>query len=218
MPDITVLVAEDHTIVRKGLCSLLESERGIRVVGEAEDGRQAVAMALRLVPDVVLMDITMPQLNGLEATRQIVDRAPSIKVLMLTVHVAEEYAAQALRAGASGYLVKDTAPEELASAIHAVYRGRLALSATLSADLFRRHAFEGDAKADDLYDGLTIREREVLQLIAEGHPNREIARLLDVAVKTVETHRTHILRKLRLDGTAALTRYAIRRGIVSPEL
>ena len=218
MPDISVLIAEDHTNVRKGLCRLLEGETGIRVVGEAENGREAVALARRLLPDVVLMDITMPQLNGLEATRQIVEHGTRTKVLILTVHLDEEYAAEALRAGASGYLVKETASEELASAIHAVYRGRLALSATLSADLFRRHAFEGDAKADDLYDGLTIREREVLQLIAEGHPNREIARLLDVAVKTVETHRTHILRKLRLDGTAALTRYAIRRGIVSPEL
>ena len=217
MPDISVLVAEDHTNVRKGLCRLLEGETGIRVVGEAENGREAVALARRLLPDVVLMDITMPQLNGLEATRQIVEHGTRTKVLILTVHLDEEYAAEALRAGASGYLVKDTAPEELASAIRAVHQGRMALSAGLSADLFRRHAFERGAEGEDPYDSLTAREREVLQLIAEGYPNREIASLLHVAVKTIETHRTHILRKLSLDDTAALTRYAIRRGIANAE-
>jgi DNA-binding NarL/FixJ family response regulator len=215
MSKIRVLLAEDHTIVRKGLRSLLDDEAGIEVIGEAQDGREAVEKVQQLLPDVVLMDITMPALSGLEATRQIKKRFPEVQVLILTMHATEEYIFQILRAGASGYVVKQAAPNELISAIQAVYRGESFLSPSISKKIIEEYIRQAEAMAErDSYDQLTTREREVLQLIAEGHSTREIAELLHISTKTVETHRAHLMDKLDTYSTAELTQYAIRKGVI----
>jgi two-component system, NarL family, response regulator NreC len=215
MNTIRILLAEDHTIVRKGLRSLLDGEAGIRVVGEAADGREAVGKVGQLLPDVVVMDIAMPALNGLEATRQIRNRFPKVKVLILTMHADEEYIPQVLQAGASGYVVKQAAPEELVSAVQAVYQGELFLSPSISRTVTQEYARQAEASTgQDHDDPLTPREREVLQLIAEGQPPRQIAHLLCISTKTVETHRAHLMGKLDAHSTAELTQYAIRKGIV----
>ena len=216
MSKIKVLLAEDHTIVRQGLRSLLDGETEIEVVGEAEDGRQAIEQAQRLLPDVVLMDITMPVLNGLEATRQIKKLFPQVKVLVLTVHSTEEYIFQILRAGASGYVVKQAAVSELVQAIQTVYQGDSFLSSSISRRVVEEYGRRAEAM-EDKHDKLTDREREVLQLVAEGRTNREIAQLLHVTVKTVEAHRKHVMDKLSLHSTAELTRYALRKGMVGPD-
>ncbi len=216
MSEIRVLLAEDHTIVRKGIRSLLDSEVTISIVGEAENGRQAIEQVERLLPDVVVMDIGMPELNGLEATRQIKKRFPDVRVLILTVHTGEEYVLQILRAGASGYLVKQAAPTDLVSAIQAAYRGGIFLSPSISRKVVDEYVEQASATAElDSYEKLTDREREVLQLIAEGHSTRQIAEQLHVSVKTVETHRAHLTGKLELHSTAELTQYAIRKGVIS---
>jgi two-component system response regulator NreC len=218
MKKIRVLLAEDHTIVRKGLRSILDAEDSIEVVGEAEDGRAAVEAVEHLRPDVVLMDISMPGLNGLEATRQIKHRAPHIRVLVLTMHTNEKYILQILQAGASGYLVKQAAVEELISAIQAVHRGDAFLSPSISKKVVQRYVQQGQAMAEeDSYELLTPREREVLQLIAEGHTNRDISEILHISIKTVEVHRANLMKKLDLHSAAELTRYAIGKGIISPE-
>ncbi len=215
---VRVLLAEDHTIVRKGLRSLLNGEAGIEVIGEAEDGREAVEKVQQLLPDVVLMDIAMPGLNGLEATRQIKKRFPEVQVLILTMHANEEYVFQILRAGASGYVVKQAAPTELISAIRAAYRGDSFLSPSISKTIIQEYIRQAEAMAEkESYDKLTNREREVLQLIAEGRSNREIAGLLHISVKTVETHRANLMAKLDIHSTAELTQYAIRKGMISTD-
>jgi two-component system response regulator NreC len=215
---VRVLLAEDHTIVRKGLRSLLDGEAGIEVIGEAEDGREAVEKVQQLLPDVVLMDIAMPGLNGLEATRQIKKRFPEVQVLILTMHANEEYIFQILRAGASGYVVKQAAPTELISAIWAAYRGDSFLSPSISKTIIQEYIRQAEAMAEkDSYDKLTNREREVLQLIAEGRSNREIAGLLHISVKTVETHRANLMDKLDIHSTAELTQYAIQKGMISTD-
>jgi DNA-binding NarL/FixJ family response regulator len=212
---IRVLLAEDHTIVRKGLRSLLDGEAGIEVIGEAKDGREAVEKVGQLLPDVVLMDIAMPGLNGLEATRRIKKRFPEVQVVILTVHANEEYIFQILRAGASGYVVKQAAPTELLSAIQAACRGESFLSPSVSRKVIEEYIRQAEATAEEnSYDQLTDREREVLQLIAEGHSNREIAELLHISIKTVETHRAHLMDKLDLHSTAELTQYAIHKGVI----
>jgi two-component system response regulator NreC len=213
---ITVVVAEDHTIVRKGICSLLDAKSGIEVVGEAEDGWQAIKQVETLQPDVVLMDITMPHLNGLEATRQIKKLFPQVKVLALTMYTNEEYVSQALQAGASGYVVKQAAPAELISAIQAVYRGDSFLSPSVSKtviDEYLKHT--GSPSDGDHYDKLTDREREVLQLLAEGCSTREIADRLQVSIKTVGVHRTNLMDKLGIHTVPDLVKYALRKGIIS---
>ena len=216
MDKIRVLLAEDHTIVRKGLRSLLDAEPDTEVVGEAEDGRKAIQLVEKLCPDVVLMDISMPGLNGLEATRQITKRFPEVKVLILTVHSDEEYIRQVLSAGASGYLVKQAAPSELASAIRAAYQGDFFPSPSISRELIEDYTRQAEAMSEnDSLLALTDREREVLQLIAEGHSNRQIAEILHISVKTVETHRAHLTDKLGIRSAAELTKYALRRGVIS---
>jgi two-component system response regulator NreC len=216
--EIRVLLAEDHTIVRKGLRSLLDGEAGIEVIGEAGDGREAVEKVRQLLPDVVVMDITMPVLNGLEATRQIKKRFPEVKVLILTMHAAEEYVFQILRAGASGYVVKQAAPSELIAAVQAVCRGESFLSPSISGKVIEKYIRQAGATAEeDGYDRLTTREREVLQLVAEGRSSREIAGLLRISTKTVETHRANLMAKLDIHSTAEVTQYAIRRGLISPD-
>lgn len=215
MTRIRVLLADDHTIVRKGLRSLLEAERGIEVVEEAQDGREAVAKVEQLLPDVVVMDISMPLLNGLEATRQIRELFPEVQVVILTVHTNEEYIYQILRAGASGYVVKRAAPNELMLAIQAAYRGETFLSPSVSRRVVEDYIQQAEAAmGEDSYDRLTSREREVLQLVAEGFTSRDIAGMLHISVKTVEAHRAHLMDKLDIHSTAELTQYAIHKGVI----
>lgn len=217
MNKIKVVIAEDHTIVRKGLCALLEGESDIEVIGEAENGREAIKIVEKLLPDVVVMDIAMPGLNGLETTRQLKKRIPKLKILILTMHDNEEYIFETLRAGASGYLIKRSAPNELISAIQSVYRDESFLSPAISKKVIAGFVQRGGAAAieDEDYQKLTAREREVLQLIAEGHANREISRLLHISIKTVESHKAHIMEKLDIRNIAELTQYAIRKGLIS---
>ena len=218
MSPISVLLAEDHTIVRKGIRSLLDAERDINVVGEAENGREAVEIAEEIHPDIVVMDHSMPVLNGLEAMRQIRQRDDGIKVLILTMHTNEEYVFQFLRAGAAGYVVKQSAPNELVAAIRAVAAGQSYLSPSISKTVIDEYVRQSQELAiTDSYDALTSREREVLQLIAEGNTNREIATQLHISVKTAGVHRNNIMQKLHLTTMAELTRYAIRKGIISLE-
>ncbi len=216
MNKIKVLLAEDHTIVRKGLRSLLADESGIQVVGEAEDGQQAVQKTIQLLPDVVVMDITMPVLNGLEATRQIKKLCPQVKVVVLTVHTTAEHIFQILRAGASAYVVKQGAVNELIEAIQTACRGETYLSPAISRQLVDEYGRRAEAMADR-YERLTSREREVLQMIAEGRTNREIAGLLHITVKTVEAHRAHLMDKLGLRSIAELTRYALHKGMIDQD-
>jgi len=217
MKKIKVIIAEDHTIVRKGLCALLLGEPDIEVVGEAENGREAIKIVEKSLPDVVVMDIAMPGLNGLDTTRQLKKRFPNLKILILTMHDNEEYIFETLRAGASGYLVKRSAPNELISAIQSVYRNESYLSPAISKKVIEGFVQSGGQAAmeDEDYVKLTGREREVLQLIAEGKANREIARLLHISIKTVESHKAHIMEKLDIRNIAELTQYAIRKGLIS---
>ena len=217
MSKIRVLLADDHTIVRKGLRSLLEGQAGIEVIGEAEHGREAVQKTQELLPDVVLMDLSMPGLSGLEATRQIRKRFPEVKVLVLTRHANEEYIFQILRAGASGYVVKKAAPTELMLAIKAVYQGDSFLSPAISRPVIEEYIRKAEAMEENSHDRLTDREREVLQLIAEGHSSREIAELLHISEKTVRAHRAHLMDKLDIHSTAELTQYAIRKGVIGAD-
>ena len=217
MNKIRVLLAEDHTIVRQGLRSLLESAAGIEVIGEAEDGREAIQKVGQLRPDVVVMDITMPALNGLQATRQIKRQFPEVKVLILTMHANEEYIFQILRVGASGYVVKQAAVTELVSAIQAVYRGDSFLSPSISGKVIEEYIRRAEAVVKSSYDRLTDREREVLQLIAEGHSTTEIAELLHITAGTVRTHKAQLMDKLDIHSTAELTRYAIRKGVITSD-
>lgn len=238
---IRILLADDHDILRDGLRALLEMASDLRVVGEARTGREAVAETLRLRPQVVLMDISMPELDGVEACRRIRQQAPETRVLFLTMHEAEEYFFQALRAGAAGYVIKRTAAADLLAAIRAVARGQSFLSpgvtqTLVSAYAERQPSGEPSAANDgasgaaetsrerpdaqkefDRYTLLTAREREVLQLVGEGFTNQEIADRLGLSVKTVQTHRAAVMEKLGLRDVTHLVRYAVRRGLVDPE-
>lgn len=215
MDVIRVVLAEDHTIVRQGLRSILEQQAGFNVVADAANGREAVRLTESLKPDVVVMDFSMPDLNGLEATRQIKQRVPESRVLILTRHADLEYVKSILQAGASGYLVKKSAVVELVMAIQTVHRGDIYLDSSISHHVFDGHLNPAAGESDSQEIKLTARQREVLQLIAEGHPNREIASRLNISVKTVENHRANILKSLDLHSTADLTQYAIRVGIIS---
>ena len=216
MDKIRVLLAEDHTIVRKGIRVLLDAEDDIEVVGEAEDGQEAIDQVEQLSPDLVLMDNTMPVLNGLEATRQIKHRFPEVKVLILTMHTTEEYVLQFLQAGASGYLIKKTAPKELVTAIHAVHQGDSYLSPSISKVVIEGYIQQSVKKdMEDNYEKLTDRERQILQMISEGFSNREIAERLVISIKTVNNHRINLMDKLDIHNTAKLVKYAIRKGVIS---
>jgi len=216
MPEIRILLADDHTVMRSGLRLLLERQPNLRVVGEAADGRQAVDIAAAEKPDVVVMDIAMPHLNGVEATRQIVTHNSSTAVVILSMHSDESYVIRSLKAGARAYLLKDSAEADLIAAIHAISEGKSffspAVSRLLKEDYMHKLAETG---AEDSYDLLTPREREVLQLVAEGKSNKEVAQLLNLSLYTVETHRTHILQKLNLHSVPELILYAVRKGIIS---
>jgi two-component system response regulator NreC len=212
---IRVLLADDHTILRAGLRMMLDAQPDIEVVGEASDGRQALAEAQRLQPDVVLMDITMPEMNGIEATRQVKRALDSTRVLILTMHENEEYLFQVLRAGASGYILKEAASTELISAIRIVWAGRFYMSPSAQSMMvgdYLQRVRSGEER--DSYSALTEREREILKLVAEGHTNNQIAERLFISPKTVDTHRTHIMDKLNLHSRAELVKYAMRRGLL----
>ncbi|MER3458972.1 MAG: DNA-binding response regulator [Chloroflexota bacterium] len=218
MNKIRVILADDHTLVRKGLKALLAAYPHIEVVGEAADGREAVQLAEALRPHVVVMDINMPGLNGLEATDRIKRRCPEVNVLILSMHANEEYVLQVLRSGASGYLLKDSATEDLVAGIQAVTAGEAYLSPRISktviAEYVRRTEAEAQRRPHEL---LTPREREILQLIAEGRTSKEIASELHLSIKTVETHRANLMDKLNIHNRAGLIRYAIRAGIIPPD-
>ncbi len=213
---ISVLLAEDHEIVRQGLRKLLEADRDIAVVGEAASGRQAVELARKLRPAVVVMDIAMPLLNGLEATRQIRKAVPGVKVLVLSAHSDEAYVEQVTALGAAGYLLKQTSSEVLATAIREVHKGNTFFSPAMVKRLHNHYEQSPDRsglrKKKELC--LTSRETEVLQLIAEGQANKQVAAELDISVKTVEKHRQSLMQKLGIHDTAGLTRYAIAAGII----
>lgn len=214
---IRVLLSDDHRIVREGIRTLLEKEPDIEVVGEAEDGRSTVELAKKLKPQVVVMDITMPDLNGMDATRKIIEELPGVKVLALSMHTDQRFVERMLKAGATGYLTKDCASKELTRAIRTVVRNETYLSPSI-ADIVRRDYLHQVKKADTSgLSALTARERETLQLLAEGKTTAEIAVHLGVSVKTIETYRQHIMQKLNLHSLAALTKYAIREGLTSLE-
>ncbi len=216
MRKIRVLLADDHTVIRTGLRLVLEQEPDLVVVGEAADGRQAVELADSLSPDVVVMDLGMPNLNGIEASRRITESHPKIGIVVLSMHSDETYVLRALKAGARGYLLKDSASEDLVRAVRAVSERKSyfspAVGKMLLEDYMRKLQRSG---AEDSYELLTPREREILQLIAEGKSNKEIAYQLNLSLYTVETHRAHIMQKLNLQSVPELVLYAVRRGIIS---
>ncbi len=215
MKKITVLLADDHTVVRQGLRALLKAEEDIEVIGDAENGRLAVNLVKKAPPDVVLMDVAMPLMNGLEATRQILKTAPNTKVLVLTSYGDDDCVEQLMRAGAAGYLIKQTAANDLLKAIREVQRGNAFFSPSIAKRLRDqcRQAFTNGQPVKRSGD-LTSRESEVLQLIAEGFSNKQIAAELSISIKTVEKHRQQVMNKLNIHDVAGLTRYAISKGLV----
>jgi len=211
-----ILIADDHGIVRKGLHLQLEQHEEFQVVGEATDGREAVRMAEELAPDIVIMDVAMPNLNGIDATAQMVKRNPQLRVIILSMHSDESYLTRTLSAGAKGYLLKESADLDLYRAVQAVAQGKVffspAIANTLLEDYMRQMQQRG---LQDSYELLTDREKEVLQLLAEGKSNKEVATTLDLSTYTVETHRTHIMQKLNLHSSADIVLYAVRKKIIS---
>jgi two-component system response regulator NreC len=215
MAKIRVLLADDHAVLRTGLRLLLNAQPDIEVVGEAADGAEAMAKARALRPDVVLMDLTMPGIGGLEATGRIKDECPGIKVLVLTMHNDPSYLRQLLRAGASGYVLKKSADADVISAIHAAHRGEVFLDPSLAGTLVDEVLWPpGRGRPRDAYETLSDREREVLKWVARGHTNQEIAEKLFLSVKTIETHRARLAEKLGLRGRAELVRFALERGLL----
>ena len=216
MSQIRILLADDHIIMRRGLRLLLEQQADFQVVGEADDGRQAVELAATLHPAVAVLDIGMPMLNGIEATRQIVTAAPAIAIVVLSMHSDETYVLRALKAGAKGYLLKNSAEADLIQAVRAVADGKSFFSPAIGRMLLEDYMRQVAKKeVEDSYDLLTPREKEILQLVAEGKTNKEIANILTLSVYTVESHRGHILEKLNLHSVPELILYAVRKGIIS---
>ena len=216
MKKLRILLADDHIVMRSGLRALLDRQPNLEVVGESENGRETVALAASLKPDVVVMDVGMPILNGIEATQTIVTQNPTVAVVILSMHADESYVMRALKAGARGYLLKDSAAADLIGAIQAISQGKSFFSPKVSRILAEDYVRVLKQKgAVDTYDLLTSREREILQLLAEGKTNKEVATALNISPYTVETHRSHILQKLNLHNSAELVLYAVRKGIIS---
>jgi two-component system, NarL family, response regulator NreC len=216
MPRLCILLADDHKIVRQGIRKILEDHPDWQVVAEAGDGREAVRLALELKPDIAILDIGMPLLNGIEATSQITRRAPQVKVVILSMHPNEAYITRALQAGAKGYLLKDSADDDLIRALTLVSQGKSFFSpavAKVMLDDYVRHLAEQGVV--DRYDALSEREREIFQLVAEGRSNKEMAELLFVSPNTIETHRAHIMEKLDVHSAVELVLFAVRRGLIS---
>jgi DNA-binding NarL/FixJ family response regulator len=213
---IRILIADDHEVVRDGVRALLEKQTDMAVVGEAADGREAAELAEDLHPDVIVMDVGMPNLNGIDATRRILAAHPQIGVVMLSMHQDESYVLRSLKAGAKGYLLKESLRSDILEAIRAVSQGRSFLTRKISRMMQEDYIQEMEQRGlEDSYELLTGREREVLQLAAEGKPNKEIAGALSISLTTVETHRTHILQKLGLHSVPELILYAVRKGIIA---
>jgi DNA-binding NarL/FixJ family response regulator len=217
MNEITLILADDHKLFRLGLQQLLDRQKTVKVIGEAATGFEAATLAHDLTPDIVLMDISMPELNGIEATRRIVDEDAGVRVIILSMHADRRYIQEALRAGARGYLLKDSAPEEVMRAIQKVMRGQFYLSAKINEQVISEFIRLTESKTPTPFSLLSAREREVLQLLAEGNSTKEIADKLNVSAKTVETHRQHIMDKLNMHTVAELTKYAIREGLTPLE-
>jgi DNA-binding NarL/FixJ family response regulator len=217
---IRILLADDHKIVRTGLRTLLEKQEGMEVIAEARDGRMASQLAKDMMPDIIIMDIGMPDLNGIEATRRITSEVPGAKVIALSMHSDRRFVTRMLEAGASGYLLKDCAFEELAQAIQAVMSDQVYLSPDITGGVigdYLRQLSAREGSSASLFNLLTPREREVLQPLAEGKTTKQIAALLHVSAKTIETHRSQIMEKLNIHSVAELTKYAIREGITTLE-
>ncbi|HYK49337.1 MAG TPA: response regulator transcription factor [Terriglobales bacterium] len=216
MNKLRILVADDHGVVRKGICLQLQQHEHFQVVGEAGDGREAVQLAETLKPDIIVMDIAMPNLNGIDATEQIVKNRPQVGVILLSMHSDDSYLSRALNAGARGYLVKETSDADLPRAVEVAAQGKPffspAISKLLVEDYMRRMQQQG---LNDSYELLTVREKETLQLAAEGKTNKEIAKILDVGVSTVETHRFNVMQKLGLHSSADIVLYAVRNKIIT---
>ena len=213
----TILIAEDHALLRAGMRALLSSEPDIEVIGEVDNGKEAVRLACSLSPTLILMDLNMPGSNGLEAIAEIKKRAPQIRILVITMHKTDEYIQEALRTGASGYILKESGHDELRTAIRTVLSGKVYLSPDVSERVVSGFLAGGNkpAPATSAWDTLTVREREVLKLVAEGHGNKHIADYLCLSIKTVEKHRSSLMRKLGLRNASMLTAYAIEKGIVT---
>lgn len=217
MPRIRVLIADDHAIVREGVRALLTMADDIEVVGEASNGQEAVDLARTLSPDVILMDIAMPGLGGLEATIAIRKENPAARVLVLTQYEDREYIRRFLKIGVSGYVLKKAAGSELTAAIRAVHRGGLVLDPAVAREAMREQASEGSRGGADPYDALTDREKQVLKLVAEGRSNKEVAEMLDISVKTAMSHREHIMQKLDLHSRTDLIKFALQKGVIRVE-
>jgi two-component system response regulator NreC len=217
MSTTTIVLADDHHVVRQGLRSLLEGEPDFSVVGETGDGLEAAQLVERLQPDVLVLDLMMPSLNGLEVTRQVSQRSPQTHVVILSMHANEAHVLEALRAGAAAYVLKESTSAELVRAVHEAIAGRRYLSPPLSERAIKVYMQKAEPAAPDPYETLTAREREVLHLVAEGHTNAEIADRLFISRRTVETHRANLMRKLSLRTQTDLISYALRRGILPME-
>jgi len=214
---IRVLLVDDHQLFRQGMRSMLANDAGIEVIGEAENGRRAVELARQLAPDVIVMDISMPDLNGIEATRQIAARTPRTRVLAISMHSDRRFVTGILAAGAAGYLLKDCAFDELCRAIHAVAKKQVYLSPAVAGEVVDAHVRGGDDAASQPLGDLTSRQLEILQLVAEGRATKQIAARLHVSTKTVDTHRHEIMTKLDLHSIAELTKFAVREGLTNLE-
>lgn len=214
MKSLRILVADDHEVVRRGLCSLLSSQADWEVCGEAVDGREAVEKAQQLKPDIVVLDVGMPNLSGLEATRQILRALPNVRVLILTLHDSDQIVTEVLSAGARGFLLKSDAARELVAAVDAVKRGKTYFTSKVAAMVLEGYLKGGTVAPSISRDRLTPREREIVQLLAEGNSTKQVAGMLGVSVKTAETHRSNVMRKLQLHSVSELVLYAVRNNLV----
>jgi len=215
---IRTIIADDHTIVREGLRSLLEKEYDVEIIAEATDGRSAVELADKLKPDVIVIDLAMPNMSGIEATRKICNKHDDVKVVILSMHSDKRFVSRALKAGAQGYMLKDCAAEELVRAIHAVVANQIYLSPAVASSVVKGYLNYLSMTAAGPLSTLTSRENEILQLIAEGKNTKNIASALNLSIKTVETHRQRIMIKLNIDSVAGLTKYAVSEGLASLEI